>query len=170
MVPNSALLAGAGALAASGSLSLPFLVLLLLTSTLVGDMTMFWTGRLARGRAVRWISRRARRRSMLDWASGQFRRYGVSSVIAMRFVPSGRGLGGVTAGIVALPLRSYLVGALVAEAVFVFCTLGLGYLGGRLVENSLVLLCVGPAVSLLTAAVVTAVRWGVWRRTAGGAR
>ncbi|WP_051790804.1 DedA family protein [Streptomyces sp. NRRL S-1022] len=163
MIPNSALVAGAGALAAAGSLNLPLLIVILLASTVLGDMSMFWTGCLARGRALRWMSRRQKRRSMLDWAAERFRRYGVPSVIAMRFVPSGRGLGGVTAGIVDFPLRSYLLGALAAEAVFVSCTLGLGYLGGRLVDNTVMVVCMGPAVSVLTASTVMGVRWA-WTR------
>ncbi len=159
MVPNSALLAGAGALAAAGSLSLPLLVLTLLISTVAGDLGMFWVGRRAGGRALAWLERSARRRSMLEWTAGRLQRYGVPSVIAVRFVPSGRGMGGLTAGIVGYPVRSYLLGAAIAETIFVSYTIGLGYLGGQFVSDGPALLFIGPAVSLLVAGVVLTLRW-----------
>ncbi|MER6503412.1 VTT domain-containing protein [Streptomyces sp. NPDC001455] len=162
MVPNSAVLAGAGALAAAGSLNLPLLVLLPLTSAILGDLAVFWLGRRASGRAHDWLSRNARRRSMLEWVSDRSRRYGVPSVIAMRFVPTGRGVGGLTAGVVGYPVRRYLLGAGIAEALFVSYTVGLGYLGGRFVtDGGPTALLIGPAVSFLLAGVTVAVqRWG----------
>ncbi|MER7830393.1 VTT domain-containing protein [Streptomyces sp. NPDC052644] len=162
MVPNSALLAGAGAVAAAGGLSLPLLLLVPLTSAVLGDLVVFSLGRRSRGRALAWLSRDARRRSMLEWVSHRIHRYGIPAVIAVRFVPTGRGVGGLTAGVVGFPLRSYLIGAGIAETLFVSYTVGLGYLGGRLVTGcGPAPLLVGPAVSLLVAAVAL----GVQRRS-----
>lgn len=151
VVPNSALVAGAGALAAEGGLSLPLLVGVLLTSTVAGDVVTFCAGRRSGGRVHAWFRRSPRRRPMLEWAAGRFSRYGVPSVIAMRFVPGGRGVSGLTAGAVGYPLRSYLLGAAVAEAVFVSCTVGLGYLGGQLAVDGNARWLVGPLVSLVVA-------------------
>jgi membrane protein DedA with SNARE-associated domain len=156
MVPNSALLAGAGALAAAGRLSLPLLVVLALTSTVVGDLGVFWVGRRSSRRAVAWLRRRPARRSMLEWTTGRLARYGVPSVIAVRFVPGGRGVGGLTAGVVGYPLRNYLLGAATAEAIFVSYTVGLGYLGGQFAMDAVSRWVVGPLVSLLVAGAVLA--------------
>ena len=158
MVPNSALVAGAGAMAATGGLNLPLLVVVLLASTVVGDLGVFWAGRKSSGRTVAWLRRRPRRRAMLERTAAGLERYGVPSVIAVRFVPGGRGVGGLTAGVVGYPLRSYLLGAAIAEAVFVSYTVGLGYLGGRYALDGVARWLVGPLVSLLVAGAVSGVR------------
>nr|WP_152992682.1 VTT domain-containing protein [Nonomuraea pusilla] len=76
-----------------------------------------------------------RRRSALAWVSDRIQRYGVSSVVGVRFVPGGRGKGVITAGIVDLSFRGFLLAACLSEIIFVTCTIGLGYLGGRLVPG-----------------------------------
>ncbi|MFI6012813.1 DedA family protein [Streptomyces sp. NPDC051243] len=165
MVPNSALLTGAGALAATGDLSLAPLAIILLTSAVLGDLGVFWLGRRSRGRTLSWLTRDARRRSTLDWASRRIQRYGVPSVIAMRFVPTGRGMGGLAAGIVDYPVRKYLIGAGIAEAVFLSYTIGLGYLGGRALPDDVPPFLIGPAISLLVAGSVVAAQRGFGMRS-----
>lgn len=169
MVPNLALLAGAGALAAAGSLSLPLLVLVLIVSTVTGDLGTFVAGRCSSRRSLAWLEGNARRRAMLQWTTGRLKRYGVPSVIGVRFVPSGRGLGGLTAGIIGYPLRSYLLGAAIAEAVFISYTLGLGYLGGQFTTGGPFTLLIGPGVSLLVAGVALAMLRASRRRPIGPA-
>jgi membrane protein DedA with SNARE-associated domain len=115
MVPNSAVLAGAGALAAAGGVSLTLLVVISLASAILGDLAVFGIGRASRGRVVGRLPRGGRWRMMLDRAADGIQRDGVPSVIAVRFVPTGRGVGGLAAGIVGYPLRSYVLGAAVAE-------------------------------------------------------
>lgn len=158
MVPNSALLTGAGALAATGGLSLAPLAIILLTSAILGDLGVFWMGRRSRGRALAWLSRDAKRRSTLDWASRRIHRYGVPSVIAMRFVPTGRGAGGLAAGIMDYPIGKYLIGAGIAEAAFLSYTISLGYLGGQALPDDIPPFLIGPAVSLLVAGSVMVVQ------------
>jgi membrane protein DedA with SNARE-associated domain len=153
MVPNSALVAGAGALAATGTLSLPLLLTILLVSAVLGDLGVFWSARRSRPRALRCLHRTTGRRAVLETVSGRFLRYGVPAVIAVRFVPGGRGLGGLTAGIIGFPFRRFLLGAALAEAVFVLSTVGLGYVGGRVTAHPLAPLLIGPGVSLLVAGV-----------------
>lgn len=155
MVPNSALLAGAGALAASGGgLSVPLLLCLPLVAATLGDLAVFSLGRRARRPAMRWLARDPRRLSTMERLAGLLQRYGVPSVIAVRFVPTGRGVGGLTAGVVGFPVRSFLLGAAVAETIFVSYTVGLGYLGGRLATDGPAPFLVGPAVSLIVAGTV----------------
>lgn len=151
MVPNSALLTSAGTLAATGGLDLAILGPILLTSAILGDLGVFWMGRRSRGRALAWLSRDARRRSTLEWTTQRIHRYGVPSVITMRFVPTGRGTGGLAAGISGYPVRKYLAGAGVAEAVFLLYTIGFGYLGGRALPDDIPPFLIGPAMSLLAA-------------------
>lgn len=165
MVPNSALLASAGALAATGGLDLAPLALTLLISAVLGDLGVFWMGARSRGRALAWLSRDARRRSTLEWTARRIQRYGVPSVIAMRFVPTGRGTGGLAAGIVGYPVRKYLMGAGIAEAVFLSYTIGFGYLGGRVLSDDIPPFLIGPAISLLIAGGVMVAQQVLRRRS-----
>ncbi len=159
MIPNSALLAGAGALAATGSLNLPLLATITLAGTVLGDLAVYGVGRKWSGRATIWLSRSPRRRSTLAWMTDRIQQYGVPSVIGVRFVPGGRGMGAITAGIVDLPFRRFLLAACLSEIIFVTCTIGLGYLGGRLVPSGgPTALLIGPAVSLLVAGVTLVVQ------------
>lgn len=167
LIPNSALLAGAGALAASGGLNLPLLATITLVGTVLGDLAVYWVGRTWSGRATTWLSRSPRRRSTLAWMTDRIDRYGVSSVIGVRFVPGGRGMGTVTAGILGLPFRRFLLAVCLSEIIFVTSTVGLGYLGGRLVPSGgIAPLLIGPAVSLLVAGVTLAVQRRRRRRPA----
>ncbi|MGW1404929.1 DedA family protein [Streptomyces sp. NPDC002403] len=164
LVPNSALLTSAGTLAATGGLDLAALAPILLTSAVLGDLGVFWMGRRSRGRVLAWLSRDARRRSTLEWTTRRIQRYGVPSVIAMRFVPTGRGTGGLAAGISGFPIRKYLAGAGIAEAVFLSYTIGFGYLGGRALPDGIPPFLVGPALSLLMASAVMLAQQAVRRR------
>ncbi|MGW0120411.1 DedA family protein [Streptomyces sp. NPDC003327] len=171
MVPNSAALAGAGALAATGDLNLPLLIAVPLVGAVLGDLAVFWAGRRSSGRALGWLSRDARRRSTLEWVAHRLHLYGVPAVIGLRFVPTGRGIGALTAGLVGFPLRGYLLGAGIAEALFVSYTVGLGYLGGRfLTDGGPAALLVGPAVSLLVAGIALAVQRTACRRPTSAPR
>ncbi|MFI6316980.1 DedA family protein [Nonomuraea sp. NPDC050556] len=159
MIPNSALLAGAGALAATGGLHLPTLATITLLGTVVGDLAVYGVGRRWSGRATTWLSRSPRRSSTWAWMTDHIQRYGVSSVIGVRFVPGGRAMGTITAGILGLPFRSFLLAVFLSEVIFVTCTIGLGYLGGRLIPSSgPTALLIGPAVSLLVAGVTLLIR------------
>ncbi|MEO3755177.1 VTT domain-containing protein [Streptomyces sp. B6B3] len=164
MVPNSALLVGAGTLAATDVLSLIPLLLVVLSSMVVGDALVYWVGHRSSGRARAWLSRGARRRSMLEWLTGRLQRHGVPAVIAVRFVPAGRGLGGLAAGVTRFRLRDYLIGAAIAEAIFVSYTTGSGYVSGRLPAHDVSPLVIGPVVSLLVAGVAVVLRRGLDRR------
>ncbi|MEV0584324.1 VTT domain-containing protein [Nonomuraea sp. NPDC050310] len=159
MIPNSALLAGAGALAATGGLSLPLLASLVLAGTVLGDLAVYGVGRKWSEPATTWLSRKPKRRTALAWTTDRFQRYGVPSVIGVRFIPGGRGMGAVTAGIVGLPFRRFLLAAVLSELIFVSCTVGLGYLGGRLLPvGGPGALLIGPGVSLLVAGVTLLVQ------------
>ena len=79
---------------------------------------------------------------------GRIQRYGIAFVIGCRFLPSGRVIGGLTAGIVRYPARRFLVGASIAEALWATYSVGIGYLGGEATGNSLYAMGLGLGVSL----------------------
>ncbi|MFG2192151.1 DedA family protein [Streptomyces sp. NPDC048639] len=164
LIPNSAVLATAGALAAVGRLDLSPVLLAPLAGALAGDLAVYRAGSRARGRVLAWVARHPKRRAVTEWAAARVGRHGIPAVIAMRFVPCGRFLGGLTTGLVAFGTRRYLIGAGIAELIFVACTVGLGYAGGLVAATSGSALAIGPAVSLAVAAATAAAQRASRRR------
>ncbi|MEU6082348.1 VTT domain-containing protein [Streptomyces sp. NPDC047108] len=164
LVPNSAVLATAGAFSAVGRLDLSVVLLAPLAGAVAGDLAVYGAGSRARGRVLAWVARRHRRRAVMEWAATRVGRHGVPAVIAMRFVPCGRFMGGLTTGLVAFGARRYLLGAGIAELIFVACTVGLGYAGGTVAATGGSALVIGPAVSVAVAAVTAAVQRTSGRR------
>ena len=64
-------------------------------------------------------------------------------MIGVRFLPSGRVIGGLAAGVVRYPVRRYAIGAGVAETVWASYSVGAGYFSGRAASNSFYALALG---------------------------
>ncbi|MEO3750055.1 DedA family protein [Streptomyces sp. B6B3] len=153
LVPNSAMIASAGAMAAVGDLSLPMVLLVVAGSAILGDAAVYGLGRLSSARALRFLSRSHRSRMALEWTAHRLHAHGLPFVIGVRFLPSGRVVGGLSAAIVRYPARRYLLGALIAEVIWASYSVGLGYWGGAALHNSWVALGIGAGVSALVAGV-----------------
>ncbi|RKN07863.1 DedA family protein [Streptomyces radicis] len=153
LVPNAALIASAGALAERGELSLPLVLLVIAGSALAGDAAIYGIGRMASGRAVHWLSRTTRRKAALAWTGDRMHTHGLPFVVGVRFLPSGRLIGGLTAAIVRYGSGRYLLGAGIAETVWASYSVALGYWGGSALDGMWGALVIGTAVSLVVAAV-----------------
>jgi membrane protein DedA with SNARE-associated domain len=105
------------------------------------------------------MDRRPRRAALLRWAALRIQRHGVPFVIGVRFLPSGRVIGGLAAGVVRYPARRYAVGASVAEALWASYSVGAGYLSGRAASNSFYALSLGLGISLLVAGLGMVAQW-----------
>ncbi|MEU7313215.1 VTT domain-containing protein [Streptomyces sp. NPDC007083] len=150
LVPNSALIAAAGALAAAGRIPLPLLLLTVAGSALAGDALMYGLGRRTGARLRRRLSR-GRRRAALEWTQRRVDRYGVPFVIAVRFLPSGRIVGGLATGAVGYPVRRFLLGSGLAELLWAVYSVGVGYWGGRALAGTLSGALVGIGASAVLA-------------------
>ncbi|UNZ21998.1 DedA family protein [Streptomyces sp. 891-h] len=164
LVPNSALIAAAGALAAEGRLPLPLVLLTVAGSALAGDVLVYGIGRRTGGRSRRWLSSGPRRRAALEWTAGHVRRHGVPFVIAVRFLPSGRIVGGLATGTVGYPVRRFLLGAGLAELLWAGYSVGVGYWGGRALAGTLSGALIGVGASAVLAGAALAVQWMLGRR------
>ncbi|WP_062206754.1 DedA family protein [Streptomyces sp. NBRC 109706] len=151
LVPNAALIASAGMLAQAGELNLWLVLGVVGGSALAGDAAVYGLGRLAGPRAHRWLRANRRRRGALDWMAARMNRHGVPFVVGMRFLPSGRLVGGLTAALVGFPLRRFLLGAGIAETVWASYSVALGYWGGAAFDGVWSGLLIGTVVSLLVA-------------------
>lgn len=153
LVPNSALLVTGGVLAAHGQMDIGLVLLVVAGSALLGDMVIHRGGRAVRGPVLNRFYRSPKRRQLLEWAADRIQRHGVPFVIGCRFLPSGRLVGGLAAGIVGYPARRYAIGAGIAEAVWGTYSVGIGYLGGRATGNPVYAIGIGLGVSVTVAAI-----------------
>lgn len=159
LVPNAVLLVTGGVMAAEGRLDLALVLLVVAGSAVLGDLLIHRTGRALSGRVLARMQRRPRRAALLRWAALRIQRHGVPFVIGVRFLPSGRVIGGLAAGVVRYPARRYAVGAGVAEAVWASYSVGAGYISGRAASNSFYALTLGLGISLLVAGIGTVAQW-----------
>ncbi|MEU6080729.1 VTT domain-containing protein [Streptomyces sp. NPDC047108] len=164
LVPNSGLLVTAGVLASRGNLDLAIVLLVVAGSALLGDLLMHASGRRFSEPVQRWMVRNHRRRALLEWLAARLERRGVPFVAAVRFLPSGRLVGGMAAGVVGYPARRYLIGAGIAEAIWASYSVGLGYLGSAASGNPLFAAAIGIGVSVVVAGVGGLVQAAVRRR------
>ncbi len=168
LVPNSVLLVTGGVLAAQGRLDIALVLLVVAGSAVVGDMLIHRTGGVLSGRVLARMSRRPRQAALLNWSARRIERYGIPFVIAVRFLPSGRVVGGLAAGVVRYPARRYVIGAGVAELVWASYSVGAGYFSGRAASNSFYALTLGLGISLAVAGLGTVVQWISARRDRRG--
>lgn len=159
LVPNAVLLVTGGVMAAEGRLDLALVLLVVAGSAVVGDLLMHRTGRALSTRVLARVKRRPRQAALLKWAALRIQRHGVPFVIGVRFLPSGRVIGGLAAGVVRYPARRYAIGAGVAEAVWASYSVGAGYISGRAASNSFYALTLGFGISLLVAGIGMLVQW-----------
>ncbi|WP_432109246.1 DedA family protein [Streptomyces sp. AA1529] len=164
LVPNSALIAAAGALAATGRIPLPLVLLTVAGSALAGDALMYGLGRRTGARLRRRLSR-GRRRAALEWTQERVGRYGVPFVIAVRFLPSGRIVGGLATGAAGYPVRRFLLGSGLAELLWAVYSVGVGYWGGRALAGTLSGALIGIGASAVLAAAAGSVQRLLRRRT-----
>jgi membrane protein DedA with SNARE-associated domain len=159
LVPNAVLLVTGGVLAAEGRLNLLLVLTVVAGSALAGDLLLHRAGQALSGRVLRRLHRRPRQAALLRWAAQRIRRHGVPFVIGVRFLPSGRIVGGLAAGIMRYPARRYAVGAGIAETVWASYSVGAGYVSGRAASNSLYAVGLGLGISLLVAGIGTLAQW-----------
>ncbi|KAB8171129.1 DedA family protein [Streptomyces sp. 3MP-14] len=153
LVPNAALIATAGMLAQAGELDLWLVLAVVAGSALAGDALVYGVGKLAGPRVRDWLQRRPTRKAALDWMADRITRHGVPFVVGMRFLPSGRLIGGLTAAVVEYPLRRFLLGAGIAEAFWASYSVALGYWGGAALDGAWSGVLLGTLLSLLVAGV-----------------
>lgn len=159
LVPNAVLLVTGGVLAAEGRLNLALVLLVVAGSAVLGDLLIHRTGRALSFRVLDRMRRRPRRAALLKWAALRIQRHGVPFVIGVRFLPSGRVIGGLAAGVMRYPARRYAVGAGVAEAVWASYSVGAGYFSGRAASNSFYAVSLGLGISLMVAGAGTVAQW-----------
>ncbi|MCM1965624.1 MULTISPECIES: DedA family protein [unclassified Streptomyces] len=149
LLPNNVLLVTSGVLAARGEMSIVLVVLSVAGSALLGDLLIHRCGRFLGDRARLGAVTRGRRGELFEWMSGQVRRRGIPFVVGVRFLPSGRLLGGLSAGAAGYPLGRFASGAALAELIWTAYSVGVGYFGGAISDDPVHSVALGLGLSLV---------------------
>jgi membrane-associated protein len=159
VVPSEASVILGGVLAGSGHLILPLVILAGAAGAVAGDNTAYLIGRKAEGPIVRrfFSGERARR---LEWAREQLSVRGPYLILIGRFVPGGRTAVTITAGMLQMPYRRFLLYDVMAGTVWASYAALLGYVGGRSFEEQPWKGFVAAfAVALAVGGIIELVRW-----------
>jgi len=145
IVPSESLLVTAAALSASGHLNVALVALAGAAGALLGDNVAYLCGRLLDTRVHRWLEASPRRRKRLRWAEHQLDRRGATIIVASRFIPGGRTATMLSAGMLEMPWRRFVVFDLAAAVIWALYGSGIGYFGGTAFEGQPL---IGVAVAL----------------------
>ena len=161
-LPGDSLLFGLGALAAidtSGTLSAPWLALLLSIAAVLGNTTNYWIGR---GIGQQAFSGRYRfiKVEYLRQTEAWFARHGALAMVLARFAPIVRTFAPFVAGIGKMDYGRFLVFNVTGGILWVLSLTAAGYFFGNLpiVKNNLSLVVLGIVVASIMPAVIEYVR------------
>ncbi len=159
-LPGDSLLFAAGAFAATGSLSLPVLIVLLIVAAVLGDTVNYWVGDRLGPRLLAFKRFRLVKPEHLAYTHEFYEKYGGKTIIIARFVPIVRTLAPFVAGLGTMTYRRFMSYNVVGGVAWVLICTVAGYLFGNLTfvrENfSLVILAI-IILSLVPAL------WEIWR-------
>ena len=160
-VPEETVLTVSGYLVWQGRLSAVPVILVAMTSAVIGDNLAYWVGRrYGRLMLSRWIRVRPER---IERVETFVQRYGMLAVFAARFVAGLRFMAGPLAGCTGLSPVRFFVANLLGAAIYVPAAIGAGYavgygLGDR-IERLRGLVGLGEHVVLVAVVVAAIAAW-----------
>jgi membrane protein DedA with SNARE-associated domain len=135
-IPSFPILLAAGALAASGRMSLTSGLLVAVVAALSADSSWFILGRSRGGRVLKWLCRISLEPdSCVRTTRDVYQRYGAKSLLVAKFIP---GLGAVLAplaGVSRTPFHRFVLVDGVGALVWAGCYEGLGYIFADQLED-----------------------------------
>jgi membrane-associated protein len=167
-LPGDSLLFAAGALCATGELSLPTMLGLLIVAAFAGNTVNYSVGRFI-GPRVFQSGHRLLNRQYLDRAHAFFEQYGGKAIVLGRFVPIVRTFVPFVAGAAQMTTGSFVAYNAVGAVAWVSLCLLAGALFGNIpvVKNNFSLVTIGIVVVSVLPMLFEIV--GHWRRGANGA-
>ena len=152
VVPTGAVVSAAAALAVTGALSLPLVLVLSVLGALLGDLVTFGAAKLGSAAVLRWVAR-GQSPERLAAVRDRFARQGLLLVVVGRLVPAGRIPVLLAAGALDHPWRRLVPAALLACTLWAVAYALLGIVSGGLFDDPLVAALVAAALVLVVAAV-----------------
>ena len=152
VVPTGAVVSAAAALAVTGGLSLPLVLVLSVLGALLGDLVTFGAAKLGSATTLRWVAR-GQSPERLAAVRDRFARQGLLLVVVGRLLPAGRIPVLLAAGALDHPWRRLVPAALLACTLWAIAYALLGIVSGGLFDDPLVATLVATALVLVVAAV-----------------
>ena len=166
-VPAMPTLVVAGAVAASGQLSIPAIVLVALAACLLGDLPWYWAGRHFGGGVMRTLCRISLSRdSCVRNSELQFERWGGRMLVVAKFVPGLSTVAPPLVGAMGLPLYRFMLLDGLASLLWTIVPVASGYMLAPQVDALLAALASAGTIALelvvMLLALYVAGKW--WHR------
>jgi membrane-associated protein len=167
-LPGDSLLFVAGALAATGSMHVHTLFVLLVAASFLGDNTNYWIGRFFGPRVFSREGSRLLNPKHLERTQAFYDRHGGKTIIIARFVPIVRTFAPFVAGIGRMVVPRFMMFAIVGALVWIGSLVYAGYFFGNIpwVKNNLSLVIVGIVVLSILPGIIEYLRHRFKSRTA----
>ena len=169
-LPGDSLLFIAGAFGATGALSLPLLIGLLILAAIAGNTSNYWVGRAVGPRVFQWENSRFFNRNAFDKAHAFYEKHGAITIVATRFLPILRTFSPFVAGVAAMRHARFQLYNITGGVLWVAGLSLAGYWFGNIpwVKNNLTLIILALIIIPgLPALVVAAKEWRAARGRAG---
>ncbi|HJQ49481.1 MAG TPA: DedA family protein [Gaiellaceae bacterium] len=131
LVPSEATVIAAAALAGTGDLVLSFVVVSGAAGAVIGDNLAYLLGRAGQGSVVRRLLRSPRWRSRMERGETLLRERSATVIVVSRFIPGGRTATMLSAGLLGLAWRRFLVFDLAAGVIWAAYASLIGLVGGK---------------------------------------
>jgi membrane-associated protein len=165
IVPSETSVITAGVVAAAGDLSLPLVVAFAAAGAIAGDNTAYFVGRRFGTRISERFFSGEKGNKRIAWAHGQVEERGGELIVIARFIPGGRTVVTLSAGMLEYPWRRFLAFDVAAGVTWALYAALLGYFGGHAFEEQPwkgLLLALGIAFAVTGA--IELARWFLKRR------
>jgi membrane-associated protein len=165
VVPSETAVITAGVVAASGHLSVPLIVVSAMAGAMAGDNLAYLIGWRFGEPVTRRFFSSEKSRQRLAWAQRQLNQRGGQLILVARFIPGGRTVVTLSAGLLRYPWQRFFAFDTVAALIWALYATALGYFGGRAFENAAwkgLLLALGTGFAV--GGIVEAIRWLLRRR------
>jgi membrane protein DedA with SNARE-associated domain/rhodanese-related sulfurtransferase len=148
-VPSLPTLVVAGALSASGALSLPGIFLAALVACVLGDLPWYWAGRHFGGAVMRMLCRISLSPdTCVRHSEMQFERWGGRILVIAKFVPGLSTVAPPLAGAMGLPLRLFLLLDGLAALLWTAAPVAIGYFFAAQIDSLLAAFAGAGSVAL----------------------
>jgi membrane-associated protein len=159
-IPSEPVIVIAGVYAASGETQLVPVIAATALGAFLGDMVPYGLGRLVAERVLKRLPPGTKRRRAHDWLRAELEHRAGYVLITSRFIPVGRYLVTLTAGVTRLRWPTFAGFTAVSCAAWSIYTVLAGYAGGTFFgDNTFVAIGVGIGLAVLTSAAVEGTRF-----------
>ena len=130
-LPGDSLLFAAGAIAATGSLSLPLLIIILFTAAMLGDNTNYFIGNFL-GHKLIESKRRIIKKKYIDQTHQFYEKHGGKAIVIARFAPIMRTFAPFVAGLGSMTYKRFFGFCVLGNALWICCFSIAGYIFGNI--------------------------------------